>query len=99
MIGKQDTEELITITAEEYKFLKQIEKSYDPFWFCSFGGCEGACKTCIKTCEMSLLVKAKKEFYEDILKLEAYNDGQNLLYYKCHIDQVARNHHILEVEQ
>lgn len=51
----------IVISKEEYKYLKSIEKSYDPFWFCAFGGCEGARKECKDTCEMSIFVKERKE--------------------------------------
>lgn len=57
-------DELIVISKEEYKCLKSIEKSYDPFWFCSFGGCEGVCKECKDTCEMSIFVKERKETAE-----------------------------------
>ena len=57
-------DELIVISKEEYKCLKSIEKSYDPFWFCSFGGCEGVCKECKDTCEMSICVKERKETAE-----------------------------------
>ena len=54
----------ILISKEEYDCLKKIEKAYDPFWFCSFGGCEGACKECKDTCEMSIFVKERKKFYD-----------------------------------
>ena len=57
-------DELIVISKEEYKCLKSIEKSYDPFWFCSFGGCEGVSKECKDTCEMSIFVKERKETAE-----------------------------------
>lgn len=62
----------VVLSREEYDCLKRIEKSYDPFWFCSFGGCEGACKECKDTCEMSIFVKERKEtaekFARDIFK-------------------------------
>ena len=56
----------IAISREEYDCLKKIEKSYDPFWFCSFGGCEGVCKECKDNCEMSIFVKERKETAEKI---------------------------------
>ena len=43
---------------------------YDPFWFCTFGGCEGVCKECKDTCEMSIFVKERKKtaekFYDKV---------------------------------
>ena len=57
----------IVISKEEYRCLKSIEKLYDPFWFCTFGGCEGACKECKDTCEMSIFVKERKEMTEKII--------------------------------
>ena len=41
----------------------------DPFWFCSFDGCEGACKECKYTCEMSILVKNQIKGAEKLAKL------------------------------
>lgn len=57
-------EDSVVLSREEYRCLKSIEKSYDPFWFCAFGGCEGACKECKDTCEMSIFVKERKETAE-----------------------------------
>ena len=54
----------VVLSREEYEVLKKIEKSYDPFWFCAFGGCEGVCKECKDTCEMSIFVKERKETAE-----------------------------------
>ena len=51
-------------TGSLQELLKKIEKAYDPFWFCAFGGCEGACKECKDTCEMSIFVKERKKFYD-----------------------------------
>lgn len=50
--------------------MKNAAKGFhdEPFWFCSFGGCEGVCKECINDCEMSILVKARKEMAENILR-------------------------------
>lgn len=61
-------ENSVVLLKEEYDCLKRIEKAYDPFWFCAFGGCEGACKECKDTCEMSIFVKEHKETAEKILK-------------------------------
>ena len=58
----------IIISKEEYSCLKSIEKSYDPFWFCTFGGCEGVCKECKDTCEMSIFVKERKKILEKFIK-------------------------------
>jgi hypothetical protein len=58
----------VVLSKEEYDCLKRIEKSYDPFWFCSFGGCEGVCKECKDTCEMSIFVKERKETAKKIFE-------------------------------
>ena len=58
----------VMITKEEYDNLKFAEKHYDPFWFCAFGGCEGACCECKDDCEMSLFVKEKQKRTYEILK-------------------------------
>ena len=60
------TEDSLILSKEEYDCLKKIEKAYDPFWFCAFGGCEGACKECKDTCEMSIFVKERKKFYDKL---------------------------------
>ena len=54
----------VVLSKEEYDCLKRIEKAYDPFWFCSFDGCEGVCKECKDACEMSIFVKERKETAE-----------------------------------
>lgn len=59
----------VVLSNEEYGYLKSIEKLYDPFWFCAFGGCEGARKECKDTCEMSIFVKERKETAEKILNI------------------------------
>jgi hypothetical protein len=53
---------------EDQKILLQRINSPDPFWFCSYGGCEGACETCRDDCEMSIFVQMRKEMVERILK-------------------------------
>ena len=81
----------VVLSREEYDCLKKIEKAYDPFWFCSFGGCEGVCKGCKDTCEMSIFVKERKETAEKIMLdlkplLEGFihkETGENLYVYKC----------------
>ena len=64
--GNMNKEDDIVISKEEYRYLKSIEKSYDPFWFCSISGCEGIRKECKDTCEMSIFVKEHKETAEKI---------------------------------
>ena len=70
----------VVLSKEEYDCLKKIEKAYDPFWFCAFGGCEGACKECKDTCEMSIFVKERKKFYnklnENICTFKLENKSQ-----------------------
>lgn len=64
----------------------EIEKSYDPFWFCTFGGCEGVCKECKYTCEMSIFVKERKQILDDL-----HNEFSR---YKCyeHADKYLRDY-------
>lgn len=78
-------EDAVILPKDEYRYLKDMADRYDPFWFCAFGGCEGACKECKDTCEMSIFVKERKKFYdkfnENICtfklenKSEEYKDG------------------------
>lgn len=78
-------EDFIAIPEIDYRYLKDMADRFDPFWFCAFGGCEGACKECKDTCEMSIFVKERKKFYdkfnENICgftlenKSEEYKDG------------------------
>ena len=58
----------VVLDRVEYRYLKDMADRYDPFWFCTFGGCEGVCKECKDTCEMSIFVKERKEMAEKILK-------------------------------
>jgi hypothetical protein len=51
----------VILDKDEYRYLKDMADRYDPFWFCTFGGCEGVCKECKDTCEMSIFVKERKE--------------------------------------
>lgn len=37
-------ENVVVLTKEDYEDLKVAADNYDMFWFCSFGGCEGARK-------------------------------------------------------
>ena len=62
----------VVLTKEEYEDLKVAADNYDPFWFCSFGGCEGARKGCKDDCEMSIFVQERKKTAKEILsKLNA----------------------------
>ena len=57
----------IVVPKDEYRYIKDMADRYDPFWFCAFGGCEGACKECKDTCEMSIFVKERQKTAKDIL--------------------------------
>lgn len=63
----QIQEDDVVVPKDEYRYIKDMADHYDPFWFCAFGGCEGACKECKDTCEMSIFVKERKETAEKIL--------------------------------
>ena len=60
----QIQEDDIVIPKDEYRYIKDMADRYDPFWFCAFGGCEGVCKECKDTCEMSIFVKERNKFYD-----------------------------------
>lgn len=62
----------IVLTREEYDRLKRDAERYNPFWFCTFGGCEGICSDCKDTCEMSIFVKERKETAKEILQEGKY---------------------------
>lgn len=64
----QIQEDDIVVPKDEYRYIKDMADRYDPFWFCAFGGCEGVCKECKDTCEMSIFVKEQKKTAEKILK-------------------------------
>ena len=74
------------ILKEDYELLKKIEKAFDPLWFCTFGGCEGARKECKNTCEMSIFVKERKQILDDL-----HNEFSR---YKCyeHADKYLREY-------
>ena len=74
-------EDSVVLSREEYRCLKSIENSYDPFWFCAFGGCEGACKECKDTCEMSIFVKERKETAKTLITKikQALNDVETVI--------------------
>lgn len=61
------TTSAVMLTKEEYDCLKKIEKAYDPFWFCAFGGCEGARKECKDTCEMSIFVQERRKTAKEVI--------------------------------
>ena len=74
-------EDETVLPKDEYRYLKNMADRFDPFWFCSFGGCEGACKECKDTCEMSIFVKERKataeKYFHKIIELlkEVRQDG------------------------
>ena len=96
----------VILDKDEYRYLKDMADRYDPFWFCTFGGCEGVSQSCKNTCPMSLFVKEHKktaeEFYDKINenicifklenKSEEYKDGYvDAIADICErIDQVAK---------
>lgn len=61
------SESAVVLTKEECENLKFAADNYDPFWFCSFGGCEGVCKECRNLCENSLFVQERKKTAKEIL--------------------------------
>lgn len=68
-----DKEGKVVLPKDEYRYLKDMADRYDPFWFCAFGGCEGVCKECKDTCEMSIFVKEHQKTTKDILnELEGF---------------------------
>ena len=84
------------ISKEEYRCLKSIEKAFDPFWFCAFGGCEGVCKECKDHCEMSIFVRERKKVLTDL--------HTEFSRYKCyeHADKYVREYAIqrgIELEE
>lgn len=86
IIEKTGTDDWMMLPKEEYKYLKFAADKFDPFWFCSFGGCEGACKECKNTCEMSLFVKERKQVLIDL--------HAEFSRYKCyeHADEYLRKY-------
>lgn len=82
-------ENTVVLTKEDYEDLKVAADNYDPFWFCSFGGCEGARKGCKDDCEMSIFVQERKKTAKEILLLlgKGYDEKEktefnNLQWYK-----------------
>lgn len=61
-------EDIVVLTREEYKELKFAADHFDPFWFCTFGGCEGARKECKDTCEMSIFVQERRKTAREIIQ-------------------------------
>lgn len=82
-------ENAVVLTKEDYEDLKVAADNYDMFWFCSFGGCEGARKGCKDDCEMSIFVQERKKTAKEILLLlgKGYDETEktefnNLQWYK-----------------
>ena len=81
----KELQNAVVLTREEYDALKKDAERYDPFWFCTFGGCEGVCKECWNTCEMSIFVKERNETVEKFARLVEFhsvstrdNDGREM---------------------
>lgn len=72
--------ELINNLQKENKELKAELAKYDPFYFCSIAGCEGATLDCWKTCPDSVYNKTKIEAYKEFAArvLENIQDSQDL---------------------
>lgn len=86
---RKNSKNAVVLTKEEYEDLKVAADNYDPFWFCSFGGCEGARKGCKDDCEMSIFVQERKKTAKEILLLlgKGYDETEktefnNLQWYK-----------------
>lgn len=78
---REFNENEIILDKDEYRYLKDMANRYDPFWFCTFGGCEGVCKECKDTCEMSIFVKEQKKTVEkchEFIKTWVGNDEEGL---------------------
>lgn len=62
------TEGTVLLTKEEYENLKFAADKYDPFWFCVFGGCDGACEECKDECANSIYVQERNKTAKEILQ-------------------------------
>jgi hypothetical protein len=79
----------VILDKDEYCYLKDMADRYDPFWFCTFGGCEGVCKECKDTCEMSIFVKERKETAEKIYKdIKFFLDDKTLAIIKRYFKEI-----------
>ena len=67
----------VVLTNEEYDRLKCDAERYDPFWFCTFDGCEGVCSDCKDTCEMSIFVKTRHETAERFVEMAKRKGWRN----------------------
>lgn len=54
---------------KEHKYLKKELDKYDPFYFCSFGGCEGVSNTCWKDCADSVYNVTRSDAVKEFTKL------------------------------
>ena len=64
---QSEKDNLMRTLEEGAEEIKSLSGNYDPFWFCSFGGCEGVCKECKDLCEKSIFVQERKETVKEIL--------------------------------
>lgn len=91
------SENVVVLTKEEYEDLKVAADNYDPFWFCSFGGCEGARKGCKDDCEMSIFVQERKKTAKEILQ-EWADDNSSMGLDNTFVNNIAKRYGI-EVEE
>lgn len=96
-----ESKRLLGCYIEDQKILLQMANSPDPFWFCTFGGCEGICKECKNTCEMSIFVQTRKEMAEKFAEMankksrKAYvnvddNPREDKFLYLSDIDEICK---------
>lgn len=90
-------ENAVVLTKEEYEDLKVAADNYDPFWFCSFGGCEGARKGCKDDCEMSIVVHERKKTVKEILQ-EWADDNSSMGLDNTFVKNIAEKYGV-EVEE
>ena len=69
-----EEKDYIVLDKDEYRYLKDMADRYDPFWFCTYGGCEGISPSCKETCPMSIFVKERTEIAEKIDDFLCKND-------------------------
>ena len=84
-------EDEIVVIKDEYRYIKDMADRHNPFWFCAFGGCEGACKECKDTCEMSIFVKERKETAENLIrKIIKIGNKEKLGYLKLYVEDIEQ---------
>ena len=67
----------IVIAKKQYNHLTNIQKNYDPFWFCTYGGCEGISKNCKDDCSCSIFTKTREEVLKDFLVTNGWTQEES----------------------